>query len=472
VTTVFPSPASGSQGNGGALRVARPRARIALLADPDSVTSLDVPRASPHLAQYGIAARDDDGIALARMRLGLATWLVGAQDAHFLAGSVGEAHGRALEALFLQAARERPAGVLLLLASGGVRLHEANAAELALGRALRAAVDLRAAGVPILALAVGDVFGGACVLACAADRLGALPGTRLGLSGPKVLETAAGTAVLDTRDAAAVRALYGVDARVAGGLVDAVPDEVAAVRSWALAAAPAPFALATDARQRALAAALAEVGACSAVGAGRAVADSAPPATRRRGLPAGWHGVHLGGGLWRTPDAFVVAPFGAAQVDARALLALDQALLAHVGSDRSAPHVVVLLEDSAGHDVTRDAEQVFLARFLAHHACVLGVLRTRGATVVGVLVGTGHSAAFFANALQADVLAAVPGARVVAMNPDALARVTGLDAARAIEDHPLLGHPVRHLVALGGVARMLARATPAEVAALYPRACG
>jgi malonate decarboxylase beta subunit len=471
VTSVVPPPASGTPRNGRALRAARPRERIGLLADPGSVTWLDGPRASPHLRQYGIDARDDDGIALARMHLAQGTWLVGAQDAHFLAGSVGEAHGRALEALFLRAARERPTGVLLLLASGGVRLHEANAAELALGRALRAGVDLRAAGVPILALAVGDVFGGACVLACAADHLGALPGTRLGLSGPKVLETAAGTQVLDTRDAAAVRALYGVDARTAAGQVDAVPDDVAAVRSWVAGTAPAPFALATDARQRTLAASLGEVRAGAPIVPERA-ADVPSGAARRRDLPRGWHGAHLGGGLWRTPDAFVVAPFGAAHVDARALLALDLALLAHVGTDRSEPQVVVLLEDSAGHEVTRDAEQVFLARFLAHHACVLGVLRTRGATVVGVLVGTGHSAAFFVNALQADVLAALPQARVVAMNPDALARVTGLDAARAMEDHPLLGHPVRHLVALGGIARLLAQATPAEVAALYPSARG
>ena len=41
--------------------------------------------------------------------------------------------------------------------------------------------------------------------------------------------------------------------------------------------------------------------------------------------------------------------------------------------------------------------------------------------------------------------------RVVAMGPDAIARVTGLDTARLIEDDPLLGHPVRHFEALGGI---------------------
>jgi hypothetical protein len=123
--------------------------------------------------------------------------------------------------------------------------------------------------------------------------------------------------------------------------------------------------------------------------------------------------------------------------------------------------------------VSRQAEQLFLSRYLAHHACVLGVLRRRGVRLVGVLVGTGHSAAFFANALQADVLAAVPEGHVVAMNPEAVARVTRIDAARAIEDHRLLGHPVRHLAALGGVARMLVDASEASLQPLLadpPRA--
>jgi len=37
------------------------------------------------------------------------------------------------------------------------------------------------------------------------------------------------------------------------------------------------------------------------------------------------------------------------------------------------------------------------------------------------------------------------------MAPDAIARVTGLDTARLIEDDSLLGQPVRHFDALGGI---------------------
>ena len=80
-------------------------------------------------------------------------------------------------------------------------------------------------------------------------------------------------------------------------------------------------------------------------------------------------------------------------------------------------------------------------------------MRSRGVRVVGWLAGTGHSAAFFANALQADRVVADPDARVVAMEAPAMARVLRLDPARLaalVDDDPLLGHPVRHFAALGG----------------------
>ena len=167
------------------LRTASPRMRIAALADPDSVQFLPPAGPSPHIARFGMVAHADDGIVMARIRLGGSPMLVAAQDETYLAGSVGERHGIALQSMLAQARRERPAAIVLLLASGGVRLHEANAAELALSRALAALLDARADGVPVVAVGVGNLFGGTSVLACAADRLALLPGTRIGLSGPE-----------------------------------------------------------------------------------------------------------------------------------------------------------------------------------------------------------------------------------------------------------------------------------------------
>jgi hypothetical protein len=45
------------------------------------------------------------------------------------------------------------------------------------------------------------------------------------------------------------------------------------------------------------------------------------------------------------------------------------------------------------------------------------------------------------------------------MEPSAIARVTGISAATLIEDDALLGQPVRHLAAHGGVDGLIAEAT-------------
>jgi malonate decarboxylase beta subunit len=431
---------SGSSPAPRSVRTLAPRARVAALDDAGAPQWLDAWRPSPHLADRGMEAQDDDAVVTARVRLAGEPWLVAAQDERFLGGSVGAEHAKALRALFARAISERPAGVALLAASGGVRLHEANAAELELARALRALLDARAASVRSAAVAVGDVFGGASVLACATDRFGVLPGVRVGLSGPKVVEAARGRAELDASDADAVASIYAADARVRAGVADAVAPDAAALRAWLAQVAPRPLATpyATN-------------------------ADASPTP-----LDAAWNATHVADRLWRHASAWIVAPFTGRPVDAASLRALDAALLAHVGSGHE-PRILVVLEDSPGHAVGRAAEEGFLSRDLAGHAAVLTLLRTRGVRLVGALIGTGHSAAFFVNALQADRLCAVPGARVIAMDPAAIARVTGVDAARMIEHDPLMGQPVRHFAALGGIDAMLEDATPARILAFATR---
>ena len=165
-----------------------PAARLAALADPGTLV-LDPPvGASRDLARFGIAARDDDGVTTGAAAIDGRAVLVAAQDERFLRGAVGAMHGRALAALAARALVERRFAIVLVLASGGVRLHEANAAELTLARVVKALVDVRASGVPVVAIAAGDVFGGASVLAGACDRLALLPRVRFGVSGPGVIE--------------------------------------------------------------------------------------------------------------------------------------------------------------------------------------------------------------------------------------------------------------------------------------------
>jgi malonate decarboxylase beta subunit len=435
------------------LRAAAPLARIAALADAGSAHCFPPAGASPHLTRHGIAAQEDDGIVVARVRVQGLPIVVAAQDERYLAGSVGERHGKALQAMAAGALREPPAAILLLLASGGVRLHEANAAELALGRALATILDARADGIPVVAIGVGNVFGGTSVLACAADRLAMLPGTRIGLSGPKVLESVHGKWELDADDSRDVEAVFGAQARNAMGFVDLLADDPDAVRAWVCRAARErdDFAAAVRGMHARLAVRIA--GEPAHVGPFEALAcfDGAAP-------------VDNGGRLWVRDECWLTRPSPGATLGPADVHSLDDALLQHVAAARKpAPNVVVLVEDSAGHVVSRAAEMRFESQFLAHHAAVLALLRAQGQRLIGLLAGIGHSAAFFSNALQAGTLYALASSRVVAMEPSAIARVTGLPAGDLIESDPLLGQPVRHLLAQGGVAAIIPDASLASL---------
>jgi malonate decarboxylase beta subunit len=430
--------------------------RLRAIADGGEAAMLSPAGASPHLAQYGISARDDDGVFTARARVHGHAVLVCAQDETFVGGTAGARHAAALAMMFERARTERPAAVVLLLASGGVRLHEANPAELALARALRSLLDARAAGVPVLALGIGDVFGGVAILAAAADRLALLARTRFGVSAAKVIEAAAGKTQIDADNDEAVRALYGAEARSATGLCDLVADDADVVRTWIATSirAALPFSEAIAAMHARLAVRLTDIRRTEAFAT---LPPSVPAFAEAKRVDAA-------GALWklRAADVYLSRPCGNTSFGPASAWALDDALLARLdwGSPQAGATLVVV-EDSTGHEATRRAEAVGLAQFLAHHAAVLARLRARGHHVVGLLAGSGGGAAFYVNALQASLVYALDGARVVAMPPTAIARVTGQDAASLatrIEDDPLVGHPVHHFASWGGIARILQRA--------------
>ena len=442
-----------------ALRPLAPADRIAAITDPRSVErvndALSARRPSPHLARWGIDPHDDDGVVLAHATIFGAPVLLAAHDEHFLGGSAGVNHADALRALFQRAREMRPAAVVLLAASGGVRLYEANPAELALARALKALLDLRALGVRVLTLVVADVFGGSSVLACAADRIAMLPGTKLGLSGPKVIEIAHGRTEMDATDAAAVTALFGADARAAAGAVELVADDADIVRAWIAAACRdgATFPEQVQKTQAQLATRL------FGRGVRRDVVDASRARTETPSPPlfADAQPLEPGGALWRVNrrSIWLAQPPGRRAFGARDAHVLDAELLAHLARGKSGESAtLILVEDSPGHDATAAAERLCISQYLAQHAAVVALLRAKGVRVVGVLTGTGRGAAFFANALQSSRVYATEDARVVAMDPAAIAGVTRRDPeqlAALIEDDPLLGHPVRHFAAWGGI---------------------
>ncbi|WP_282298276.1 biotin-independent malonate decarboxylase subunit beta [Stenotrophomonas sp. PS02289] len=190
------------------------RERISALLDDGSFTEFLGPArrvTSPHLAQLDQPAAFDDGIVVGSGALRGKSVLVAAQQGPFMGGGVGEVHGAKLTGLLQRAAQVRPDGVLLLLDTGGVRLHEANAGLIAISEIMRATLAARAVGVPVLAL-IGSgngAFGGMGIVARCCSTVIMSEEGRLSLSGPEVIETVRGVEEFDARDRALVWRVTG-----------------------------------------------------------------------------------------------------------------------------------------------------------------------------------------------------------------------------------------------------------------------
>lgn len=202
---------------------------------------------SPHLAQLGVPSSFDDGVVIGRGRLEGREVFVAAQEGEFMGGGVGEVHGAKLVGLLRHALRDRPAAVLLLAESGGVRLHEANAGLIGVSEVMRAVLEVRAAGLPVVVLIGGanGCFGGMGLVARCADRVVISDVGRLAMSGPEVIEASHGVEEFDARDRALVWRTTGGKHRYLSGDADRlVEDDVAAFRAAALALIGQPRGLA------------------------------------------------------------------------------------------------------------------------------------------------------------------------------------------------------------------------------------
>ena len=215
------------------------RHRIKGLLDNASFTEILPPQTrhtSPHLAALGQPVALDDGVVIGTGLLEGKPVLIAAQEAAFMGGSVGEIHGAKLTGLLELAVRTKPAAVLLLLDTGGVRLHEANAGLIAISEIQRAVFDARAAGVTVIVLIGGSngCYGGMGIVAKCCDRIVISEEARLSVSGPEVIEAAKGVEEFDARDRALVWRTMGGKHRYLMGDVDAiVPDRIGAFRDAA-----------------------------------------------------------------------------------------------------------------------------------------------------------------------------------------------------------------------------------------------
>jgi malonate decarboxylase beta subunit len=247
------------------------RQRLAGLLDQDSFVEFIGPEqreTSPHLPLFDLPAQFDDGMIVGYGELERTRVLLAAQEGRFMGGAFGEVHGAKLTGL-LRAAREIGSmPVVILFDTGGVRLQEANAGELAIAEIMRALVEARLTGVPVVGLIGGRAgcYGGGGLIAGCCSALAVSEQGRISVSGPKVIETNRGVEEFDSKDRALVwRTMGGKHRRLIGGAEFFADDSIVSFRAAALSLlhhAP-PFTVETlEAEQARLEQRIARFGRC------------------------------------------------------------------------------------------------------------------------------------------------------------------------------------------------------------------
>jgi malonate decarboxylase beta subunit len=248
------------------------RNRIRLLLDAGSFREFIGPEhreISPHLAVFNLPEQFDDGIIVGRGSIAGAPVFLAAQEGRFMGGAFGEVHGAKLTGL-LRAARDiKSIPVLILFDTGGVRLQEANAGELAIAEIMRAVIEARMAGVKVVGLIGGRAgcYGGGGLIAGCCSALAVSEQGRIAVSGPEVIETNRGVEEFDSRDRALVwRTMGGKHRRLLGGADAFVDDTIQSFRDIAISLIAATPAFSLDvlkAEQTRLEERLQRFGACA-----------------------------------------------------------------------------------------------------------------------------------------------------------------------------------------------------------------
>ncbi len=224
------------------------RERIAALVDPRSFAEFVGPECretSPHLGIFDLPAQFDDGIVVGSGSIDGTPVLVAAQEGRFMGGAFGEVHGAKLTGL-LRAAKALARDVVIAFDTGGVRLQEANAGEIAIAEIMRAIAEARLDGVRVVGLIGGRAgcYGGGGLIAGCCSTLIVSEQGRISVTGPEVIETNKGVEEFDSRDRALVwRTMGGKHRTLIGGADVFVDDDAAAFRAAATAALARPAKL-------------------------------------------------------------------------------------------------------------------------------------------------------------------------------------------------------------------------------------
>ncbi len=194
---------------------------------------------SPHLPNLGLPCQADDGIVIGSASLFDKTILIGAQQKDFMGGAVGEVHGAKLTGLFRRALQLNVDAVILLIDSGGVRLQEANAGEIAISEIIRAIWEVRQRGVITIGVICGKngAYGGMGIISTCLDYIIMDEIGRTGVSGAEVIQTVKGIEAFNAQDRSLVWRVYGGKTRYLQGIAmdfvkTEVPDIKTSLKYW------------------------------------------------------------------------------------------------------------------------------------------------------------------------------------------------------------------------------------------------
>ena len=222
------------------------RNRIASIVDKGSFQEILKPGSipvSPNLASLDIVGSFDDGVIIGQATIQDQPIYMIAQEGKFMGGAVGEIHGAKIVGTLLKAIEDKPKAVVFFVDSGGVRLHEANAGLITISEIMRAMLNVRDAGIPIITVIGGTngAFGGMGICACLSTHVIMTEEGRLALSGPEVIETIKGVEEFDSKDRALVWRVTGGKTRYLLDHVDfLVADDVDDIKQGIMEALAEP----------------------------------------------------------------------------------------------------------------------------------------------------------------------------------------------------------------------------------------
>jgi malonate decarboxylase beta subunit len=191
---------------------------------------------SPWLLMQNVVPQSDDGVIVARGKMGGKESVILAIEGQFQGGGIGEVSGAkiaaALDLALQDAKRGQPVQVVLLLETAGVRLQEANLGLEVIAEINSSLIALRRQ-LPVVGVIAGMVgcFGGMSITASLCSYLIMTREARLGLNGPEVIEEQSGIEEFDSKDRRLIWEVNGGEQRYATGFADYLAeDDVEAIK--------------------------------------------------------------------------------------------------------------------------------------------------------------------------------------------------------------------------------------------------